>query len=165
MRLYISCLAENIDVSFSVKQFASLANWIVFALVVVKCTWEFSGSIDIQQVLLFGNSLFVILTIMQYFLDWKMLQKMMWAQGNGYLILHFIYMRIKIAWDTRLLSIWILVWFQASKGESSVQPCDIIYIQDLFELRCDVFLFHSKLSHGPSNPRKSCWLDQDHKLN
>lgn len=69
MRLYISCLAENIDVSFSVKQFASLANWIVFALVVVKCTWEFSGSIDIQQVLLFGNSLFVILTIMQYFLD------------------------------------------------------------------------------------------------
>ncbi|KAL3598377.1 hypothetical protein D5086_006295, partial [Populus alba] len=69
MRLYISCLAENIDVSFSDKQFASLANWTVFAMVVVKCTWEFSGSINIQEVLLFGNSLFVILTIMQSFVD------------------------------------------------------------------------------------------------
>lgn len=69
MRLYISCLAENIDVSVSDKQFASLANWTVFAMVVVKCTWEFSGSINIQEVLLFGNSLFVILTIMQSFVD------------------------------------------------------------------------------------------------
>lgn len=56
MRLYISCLAENIHVSFSDKHFASSVNRNLFAMVGVKCTWGFSGFINMQQGAAFGRS-------------------------------------------------------------------------------------------------------------